>query len=58
MVDSDKKGHIDINSFNKIIHSHKVYLSREELRKVEVAFGTGETNAAMGSPSIDYIKIS
>jgi hypothetical protein len=34
-ADFEKKGTISIGTFNKIIHQHKVYLSREELRKIE-----------------------
>ncbi len=34
-ADVEKKGTITIGTFNKIIHQNKVYLSREELRKLE-----------------------
>jgi len=43
-------------TFNKIIHQHKVYLSREELRRLEQIYGTSESNSL--GLEIDYIKIS
>ena len=33
--DVDRKGTVSIGTFNKVIHQNKVYLSREELRKIE-----------------------
>lgn len=55
-TDSERKGIININTFNKIIHQFKVYLSREELRKIEMVYGTDKSNV-LGS-DIDYIKMS
>lgn len=39
-LDTSQKGLININAFNKIVHQFKVYLSREELRKIELAYGS------------------
>lgn len=38
-LDTTRKGTININQFNKIVHQFKVYLSREELRKIEISYG-------------------
>ncbi len=46
-ADTERKGSINITTFNKIIHQHKVYLSREELRKLENLYGTGD-NTSLG----------
>jgi hypothetical protein len=35
IADTEGKGSINIDTFNKIIHQHKVFLSREELKKIE-----------------------
>mmetsp|Transcript_10657 Transcript_10657/g.10766 ORF Transcript_10657/g.10766 Transcript_10657/m.10766 type:complete len:190 (-) Transcript_10657:91-660(-) len=55
-ADFERKGTVTIQTFNKIIHQHKVYLSREELRKVESIYGTGEVSG-MGQ-DFDYVRLS
>jgi hypothetical protein len=52
MADIEGKGVININTFNKIVHQFKVYLSREELKKIELSYGSG-----VGS-DLDYLKLS
>ncbi|CDW82631.1 px domain containing protein [Stylonychia lemnae] len=55
-ADSLRKGTVPIGTFNKIIHQHKVYLSREELRKIESLYGASNSNPLL--QEIDYVKIS
>ena len=54
-ADFEGRGVINMSSFNKIIHQNKVYLSREELRKVETGFGCESGPLGM---EIDYVKLS
>lgn len=55
-ADIERKGAVNMQTFNKVIHQHKVYLSREELRKIENFYGNGEMSGL--GQEIDYIKIS
>jgi hypothetical protein len=54
-LDENKKGTVSIGTFNKIIHQNKVYLSREELRKIEQLYSSS-VNPLISE--IDYIKLS
>lgn len=54
-LDQQRKGTININTFNKVVHQFKVYLSREELRKIEIGYGGQHSTLGI---EIDYIKLS
>jgi hypothetical protein len=62
--DTERKGTIPMSTFHKIIHQHKVYLSREELRRIEQLYGANAPTPVniSGSGSllqeIDYVKMS
>jgi len=50
--DNEKTGIAALATFIKVLHQQKVFLSREELRKLETLFpGTGEG-------FLDYLKLS
>jgi len=55
--DLEHKGSVSLTTFNKVIHQHKVYLSREELRKIQSLYGTGDSFIGL-EQDIDYMKIS
>ncbi len=55
-ADTERKGSVAIGTFNKVIHQHKVYLSREELRKIEQLYSNNISNPLISE--IDYVKIS
>lgn len=61
--DIERKGTVPLSTFNKIIHQHKVYLSREELRKIEQLYGASQANIRGSNGTcllqeVDYVKIS
>jgi hypothetical protein len=43
-ADLEQKGTVNVSLFTKIVHQHKVYLSREEIRKLEQVFPGGTGN--------------
>ena len=57
-ADTERKGSVPISTFNKVIHQHKVYLSREELRKLEQLYGPSQPQSNPLIAEIDYVKIS
>jgi Ca2+-binding EF-hand superfamily protein len=54
--DSEQKGTISTADFNRIIHQHKIYLSKEELRKIEGQFKTDSSNSM--AKELDYGRMS
>ena len=44
-ADAERKGTIPVGTFNKIIHQHKVFLQREDLRRIEQIFNSRFNNS-------------
>jgi hypothetical protein len=38
-ADVEKRGTVSLHSFNKVAFTHRVYLSKEELKRIELLFG-------------------
>jgi hypothetical protein len=55
-ADIYRKGSVPLGTFNKIISQHRVYLQKEEIKKLEQLYCVNGENPLI--TEIDYIKLS